>query len=117
MSDESLRDKIERHKSTAEGTVASLADDDRAILGEVRVIAGAMVMLLVITLVLTEVYNAVNFETDTEGNYTGPFGDVVSTLETTGVAALTLLVVGLLVVAASAIMRYFGSGFGMGGGR
>jgi hypothetical protein len=62
-------------------------------------------MMLIITLVLTEVYNAVSISS-------GPFSEVVTTLESTGVAALTLLVVGFLVVAASAIMRFFGTGFG-----
>ena len=115
MTEESLTDKYKRIKETAAGAYDSLQQDDRAILGEVRMIAGGLVMVLIITLVLTEVHNAVDFETD-NGTYTGPFGDVISTLESTGVAALTLLVVGFLVVAASAIMRYFGTGFG-GGGR
>ncbi|PCR89446.1 hypothetical protein [Natrinema ejinorense] len=89
----------------------SLDEDDRAILGEVRMIGGSMVTILIIALVLTEVYNAVDFS-QTNGTYDSPFGSVVSDLETTGVAAMSLLVVGLLVVAASAIMRYFGGGFG-----
>ena len=79
-------------------------------------VGAALVTILIIALVLNEVYNAVEFETDADGNYTGPFGSVVSDLETTGVAALSLLIVGLIIVAASAIMRVFGTS-GMGGGR
>jgi formate hydrogenlyase subunit 3/multisubunit Na+/H+ antiporter MnhD subunit len=112
--DESLREKYDRYKQTAAGAYNGFLESDRAILGEVRMIAGGLVMVLIITLVLTEVYNAVNFETDANGNYTGPFGDVVAALESTGVAAMTLLVVGFLVVAAGAIMRYFNVGFGGG---
>jgi len=74
-------------------------------MAEVRLIGAGLVMMLIITLVLTEVYNAVDISS-------GPFQEVVTTLESTGVAALTLLVVGFLVVAASAIMRFFGTGFG-----
>ena len=90
----------------------SLASDDRAIMSEVRMIGGALVAILIVALVLTEVYNAVDFEQDPDGNYTGPFGEIVGQAETTGVAAITLLVVGLLVLAASVIMRYMGGGFG-----
>ncbi len=68
-------------------------------------IGGAMITILILALVLTEVHGAVAV-TD------GPFSEIVTDLETTGVAALSLLVVGLLIVAASAIMRYFGGGFG-----
>jgi len=68
-------------------------------------IGGALVAIVIIALVLTEVYNAVEIDE------TGPFYDIVTAAETTGVAAITLLVVGLLVLAASAIMRYMGGGF------
>ena len=84
----------------------SLRSDNRGIMSEVRLIGGGLVLTLIVTLVLTEVYDAINIEE------TSAFYDVVSSLETTGVAALTLLVVGFLVIAASAIMRYFGGGFG-----
>lgn len=94
----------------------TLSNNDRAIMGEVRMIGGALVTILIIALVLSEVYSAVEFETDADGNYESPFGSVVGDLETTGVAAISLLIVGLLVVAASAIMRVFGN-TGFGGGR
>jgi hypothetical protein len=93
-----LIEKARRHAS-------ELNEDKRGIMAEVRLIGAGLVMMLIITLVLTEVYNAVDISS-------GPFQEVVTTLESTGVAALTLLVVGFLVVAASAIMRFFGTGFG-----
>ncbi|KDE56691.1 hypothetical protein EL22_25310 [Halostagnicola sp. A56] len=85
-------------------------------MAEVRMIGGALVMILLIVYILNEVYNSIQFETDTDGNYTGPFGSIVGDLETIGVAALGLLVLALLVIAAQAIMRFFGSS-GFGGGR
>lgn len=80
-------------------------EDRLGIMSEVRLIGSALVVILIITLVLTEVYDAVEVSE-------GPFSEIVNDLETTGVAAMSLLVVGLLVVAASAIMRFFGGGFG-----
>ena len=93
---------------------AQLVVQDRMpVMGEIRLIGGALVLLLLITFVLTEIFNAVDFETDGEGDYTGPFGSIAEDLETIGPVALSLLVLALLVVAAAAIMRFFGqSGFG-----
>lgn len=86
--------------------------EDRAIMNQVRMIGGALVAIVIIALVLTEVFNAVDFEEDADGNYVGPFGEIVEAAETTGVAAITLLIVGLLVLSASVIMRFMGGGFG-----
>jgi len=96
-----MKGLIERARRHAQ----ELNEDNRGIMAEVRLLGAGLVMMLIITLVLTEVYNAVDISS-------GPFQEVVTTLESTGVAALTLLVVGFLVVAASAIMRFFGTGFG-----
>ena len=96
-----MSDIIDRAKQAA----GDFKEVSRGIMAEVRLIGAGLVMMLIITLVLTEVYNAVDVTS-------GPFQEVVTTLESTGVAALTLLVVGFLVVAASAIMRFFGTGFG-----
>lgn len=101
-----MRSLIKRARQQA----AAMQEDDRGIMAEVRLIGAGLVMMLIITLVLTEVYNAVDIPDSS------PFSEIVTTLEGTGVAAMTLLVVGFLVVAASAIMRFFGTGFG-GGGR
>jgi len=97
----SLRERLTEHAS-------QLNQDRRGIMNEVRMIGGGLVLTLIVTLVLTEVYNAIDVSS-------GPFSSVVTSLETTGVAALSLLVVGFLVIAASAIMRYFGGGFGTAG--
>ena len=107
----SLRDRLRAKRDSAKLFVEDRRED-RAVMNEVRMIGGALVAIVIIALVLTEVYNAVDFETDADGNYTGPFGEIVATAETTGVAAITLLVVGLLVLAASVIMRFMGGGFG-----
>ena len=81
------------------------ATQDRAIMGEVRMIGGALVAIVIIALVLTEVYSAVEIDSES------PFHGIVESAETTGVAAITLLVVGLLVLAASVIMRFMGGSF------
>jgi hypothetical protein len=99
-----MRSLIKRARQQA----AAMQEDDRGIMAEVRLIGAGLVMMLIITLVLTEVYNAVDIPDSS------PFSEIVATLEGTGVAAMTLLVVGFLVVAASAIMRFFGTGFGGG---
>jgi len=78
---------------------------DRAIMSEVRMIGGALVAVVIIALVLTEVYSAVEIDTES------PFHGIVEAAESTGVAAISLLVVGLLVLAASVIMRFMGGGF------
>ena len=72
---------------------------------QVRLIAGAMIGISVLVIVLNEV-----FSLDSIANSSGPFSDVVNSLESTGGAALGLLVIGLLVVAANAIMGFFGRG-------
>jgi uncharacterized membrane protein YdbT with pleckstrin-like domain len=95
---------LDRLKSQAK----QLNQDSRGVMTEVRMIGGGLILTLIVTLVLTEVYNAINVTASS------PFSSVVTSLETTGVAALSLLVVGFLVIAASAIMRYFGGGFGGG---
>lgn len=74
----------------------------------VRMIGGAMIGLAILVAVLTEVFALDQFSTDTDGNYSGPFGGVLDSLTSTGPAALGLIVIGLLVVAANAVMQFFG---------
>jgi hypothetical protein len=78
---------------------------EAAIMRAVRVIGGALIAIAMITVVLSEVFalDAVNVSS-------GPFSGVYDTLTTTGPAALTLLVVGLIVLAANNIMGLFGGG-------
>ena len=74
------------------------------IMGAVRAIGGAMIGLGVLVIVLNEVFTLEAMNT------TGPFGSVVDSLESTGAAALGLLVIGLLVLAANRVMAFFGGG-------
>jgi hypothetical protein len=74
----------------------------------VRMIGGAMIGLAILVAVLTEVFALDQFSTDADGNYSGPFGGVLDSLTSTGPAALGLIVIGLLVVAANAVMQFFG---------
>lgn len=71
----------------------------------VRMIGGAMITILLLTVVLNEVFGAVNVGS-------GPFSGIADDLQTTGVTAMGLLVIGLLVVGANRLMGIFGSGGG-----
>jgi hypothetical protein len=62
-----------------------------------------MITILLVTLVLNEVFSAVDIGS-------GAFSGIADQLQTTGVSAVGLLVVGLLVVAANRIMGIFGGG-------
>lgn len=75
------------------------------IMDVVRVIGGAMIGLAVLVVVLNQVFT---LESISSGS--GPFQGVIDSLESTGGAALGLLVIGLLVVAANRIMGFFGRG-------
>lgn len=77
------------------------AHSQMGVMNAVKMVGGAVIGIAVITLVVNEVLTV-----DAINNSSGPFTGVINSLETTGVAAMTLLVVGLLVVAASFIMRY-----------
>lgn len=80
--------------------------DKLMIMAEARLIGGAMITLALIAIVLNEILTTGAFN-----NSSGPFSGFLDDLETTGVAAMGLLVIGLLVVAANAILGRFGSGF------
>jgi len=77
------------------------------IMRTVRVIGGAMIGIAVLVVVLNEV-----FSINSISNSTGPFSGITDSLTTTGVAAMSLLVVGLLVAAANRIMGFFGGNGG-----
>lgn len=78
---------------------------EASIMQQVRLIAGAMIGISVLVIVLNEV-----FSLSQVSNSSGPFSGVIDSLQSTGGAALGLLVVGLLVVAANAVMSFFGRG-------
>lgn len=94
---------VVKETTASEYTDSELAE--AAIMGVVRVIGGAMIGIAVLVVVLNEI-----FSIESISNTTGPFGGVVDSLESTGVAALSLLVVGLLVAAANRVMGFFGGG-------
>ena len=89
-----------------EVTEESTEEQTLPVMQAVRMIGGAVVGIAVIVLVVNEVLTI-----GAVSNSTGPFAGVIDSLETTGVAAMTLLVVGLVVVAAQQIMSYMGGGF------
>ena len=71
----------------------------------VQLVGGAMIVTLLVVVVLNNVWTSVNVGS-------GPFNQTAGDLQTTGQSALGLLIVGLIVVAAKAIMSYFGNGGG-----
>jgi hypothetical protein len=71
----------------------------------VRLIGGSMIGIAVLVVVLNEVFSLQQIANDS-----GPFADVINSLESTGGAALGLLVIGLLVVGANRVMGFFGGG-------
>jgi hypothetical protein len=76
-----------------------------SIMDTVRVIGGAMIGIAVLVVVLNEV-----FSLDSIANSTGPFSGITDRLESIGVAAMGLVIVGLLVLAANRVMGFFGRG-------
>lgn len=80
--------------------------DNMPIVPEVRMIGGALITIVLIGIVLNEVVT-----TTAINNSSGPFSQVINDAESTGVAAMGLLVIGLIVVAANAILGRFGGGF------
>ena len=75
------------------------------IMGTVRVIGGGMIGLAVLVVVLNEIFSIGSI-----ADSSGPFAGVIDSLEGTGVAALSLLVIGFLVLAANRVMGFFGGG-------
>lgn len=76
-----------------------------SIMQTVRVMGGALIGIAVLVVVLNEV-----FSLDAINNSTGSFSGVIDSLQSTGAAALGLLVVGLLILAANRVMGFFGGG-------
>lgn len=72
----------------------------------VRLVGGAMITILLTAVVLNEVFGAVSVGS-------GPFSQIGTDLQTTGVAAIGLLVVGLIIIAANRLMSIFGGNGGM----
>jgi len=81
-------------------------DDRNRIVQTVRLLGGAMITILLVAVVLNEIFQAVQVGS-------GPFSSIGNDLTNTGVAAMGLLIVGLLIVAANRLMSIFGGGGGM----
>jgi len=94
-------------KTTTDEEFATEGLAEASIMRVVRLIGGAMIGIAVLTVVLNQI-----FELDSIANSTGPFSGITDSLTTIGVSALSLLVIGLLVVAANRVMGFFG---GQGG--
>lgn len=92
---ESAVDKLSSRTGFAEASIMAV----------VRMVASGMIGIAVLVIVLNEV-----FAIDAIANGTGQFSTVIDSLETTGAAALGLLVIGLLVLAANRVMSFFGGG-------
>ena len=75
------------------------------IMDVVRLIGGAMIGIAVLVVILNQI-----FQLDSIANSSGPFSGITEQLTTIGVSAITLLVIGLLVVAANRVMGFFGRG-------
>lgn len=93
-----------QNRATSTADALSNQHDTLGIMREVRLIGGAMITILLVAVVLNEVFAAVNVGS-------GPFSSIGTDLETTGVAAMGLLIVGLIIVAANALLSRFGGGF------
>lgn len=82
------------------------ADQTYNIIRTVRLVGGGMIVTLLTAVVLNEVFGAVSVGS-------GPFSQIGTDLQTTGVAAMGLLIVGFIVIAANRLMGIFGGSGGM----
>lgn len=80
--------------------------DQMSIMNTVQMIGSAVIAIAVITIVVNQVLT-----TGAVQNTSGPFDPIIDRLGTTGVAAMSLLVIGLLVAAASQLMGFMRGGF------
>lgn len=101
---------VDEHGTVVEKTTAEQFAEEglstASIMQTVRIIGGAMIGISVLVVVLNQV-----FALDSISNSTGAFSGVIDSLQNTGVAALGLLVIGLLVLAANRVMGFFGGSF------
>jgi len=85
--------------------MADSFEHEALMMDAVRMIGGTMIGLAVLVVVLNQVFSLKSIN-----NSTGAFSGVITSLKTTGGAALGLLVIGLLVVGANYVMGFFGGG-------
>lgn len=98
-------DALHAGRSAVESASDRLGVSTPKMMGTVRVIGGSMIGIAVLVIVLNEVFSLNQIANDT-----GPFASVIDSLESTGGAALGLLVIGLLVLGANRVMGFFGGG-------
>jgi hypothetical protein len=96
---------VQRGSSAVDELSARTGLSNAFIMDVVRVIGGAMIGIAILVVVLNEV-----FALDSIANSSGPFSGITDRLTGTGVAAIGLLVIGLLVVSANRVMGFFGGG-------
>jgi hypothetical protein len=106
-------DKMKRDvNASARGIEKSFGWDEPAdtsefnIMQAIQAVGGAVIAIAIVTIVVNAVLT-----TNAVDNSSGPFSGVIDSLETTGVSAMVLLVIGLLVAAATRLMSMFQGGF------
>jgi len=100
-----MASKAIRAGDRAVRTADSFAPERLDMMQTVRVLGGSMIGIAILVVVLNEV-----FSLNQISNSSGPFASVIESLQTTGGAALGLLVIGLLVLGANRVMGFFGGG-------
>ena len=99
-----------RHGEEFWGADVEEVDDDADleldVMRAIQAIGGGVIAIAIVVVVVNAVLT-----TDAVANSSGPFQGVIDSLNTTGVSAMVLLVIGLLVGAASRLMGMFSSGF------
>lgn len=93
--------------SSVEKLASKVGYSEADMMGAVRAIGGALIGIAVLVVVLAEVFS---LDAIANMNSSDPFGGIIESLQSTGAAALGLLVIGLLVLAANRVMGFFGGG-------
>jgi hypothetical protein len=81
------------------------AAEKLGVVQEARVLGGAVITVTLVLIVLNVIMGL-----DIVANATGPYADVMTDVTSISGAAFSVLVVGFIVVAANAVLNYFGRG-------
>jgi hypothetical protein len=107
--EEDLERSIRAGEEAWGGDVEEIDDDadlELDVMRAIQAIGGGVIAIAIVVVVVNAVMT-----TEAVNNSSGPFQGVIDSLNTTGVSAMVLLVIGLLVGAASRLMGMFSSGF------
>lgn len=104
--EEDLETTIQAGEEAWGADVDDDADLELDVMRAIQAIGGGVIAIAIVVVVVNAVLT-----TDAVANSSGPFQGVIDSLNTTGVSAMVLLVIGLLVGAASRLMGMFSSGF------